>query len=89
MEAHAVHYNDKYKDFEEAVSKDDGLAVLAFFIQASGDRDCSEFSKITDSVQHIQQANSKCAINSGKLRIFDNFVLFINVQRQLRQLCVL
>lgn len=33
MEAHLVHYNSKYKDFAEAVSKPDGLAVVAFFLE--------------------------------------------------------
>lgn len=65
MEAHIVHYNSKYKDFQEAVGKNDGIAVVAVFIQASGDRDCNEFAKIADCVRHIQQPKSKCAINSG------------------------
>ena len=34
-ELHIVHYNTKYGSIGEAASKDDGLAVLGFFIEVS------------------------------------------------------
>lgn len=34
LQLHVVHYNsDKYKSFQEASDKPDGLAVLAFFYE--------------------------------------------------------
>lgn len=65
MEVHLVHFNARYGDFETAVTKEDGLAVVAFFIQAFGDIDCNFFSKITDFIPKIQQTGSKCAIDPG------------------------
>lgn len=59
MEAHLVHYNSKYKNFQEAVDKPDGLAVTGFFIQGAGDRDCVDFRKITDGIERIRDAGSK------------------------------
>ena len=67
MEAHAVHYNSKYKNFEEAANKPDGLAVCAFFIQASGDKDCPEFKKTTEGIRNVQLPETKAALDSGKL----------------------
>ena len=34
-EAHFVHYNLKYKNFDAAVEQHDGLAVLGYFIDIS------------------------------------------------------
>lgn len=65
MEAHAVHYNSKYENFQEAANKSDGLAVAAFFIQACGNKDCPEFKKITEGIRNIQMPNTKCAADSG------------------------
>lgn len=66
MEAHAVHYNEKYESFDEAKSKPDGLAVVAFFIQASGQRDCPEFQKITQGIAQVQRIYTNACIDSGK-----------------------
>ena len=35
MEVHFVHWNTKYSNVEEAVSKEDGLAVVAFLYQVT------------------------------------------------------
>lgn len=59
MEGHLVHYNSKYKNFQEAVDKPDGLAVTGFFIQAAGDKDCVEFKKITDGVERVFKPKSQ------------------------------
>lgn len=74
MEAHAVHYNSKYKNFQAAANKSDGLAVAAFFIQACGSKDCPEFKKITEGIRNIQQPKTKCAADSGCSNYF--FLLF-------------
>lgn len=66
MEAHAVHYNAKYKNFGEAANKPDGLAVCAFFIQASGDKDCPEFKKITEGIRNVRFPKTRCAADSGR-----------------------
>lgn len=66
MEAHAVHYNSKYANFQEAVNKPDGLAVTAFFIQSSGEKDCLEFKKITEGIQRVYTTGTRAAIDSGK-----------------------
>lgn len=66
MEAHLVHFNAKYRDFETAVTKKDGLVVIAFFIQAFGDTKCHTFSKISDYIPNIRNLNSKCALDSGE-----------------------
>lgn len=66
MEAHAVHYNSKYKNFAEAANKPDGLAVTGFFIQACGDKDCPEFAKTTEGIRNVQLPNTKTALDSGE-----------------------
>lgn len=75
MEAHLVHYNEKYGNFEQAVTKKDGLAVVALFIQALGDRDCDFFRKITDQIDKIRQPNAKCELQSGKIHLSELFPL--------------
>lgn len=67
MEAHLVHYNAKYKNFQEAVDKPDGLAVTGFFIQAAGDKDCGEFKKISDGIERIPVSNTKTRLGADCL----------------------
>jgi carbonic anhydrase len=67
MEGHLVHYNSKYKNFQEAVDKPDGLAVTGFFIQAAGDKECAEFKKLSDAVERVQKPNSKARLASDCL----------------------
>jgi carbonic anhydrase len=62
MEGHLVHYNSKYRSFQEAVDKPDGLAVTGFFIQAEGDKDCGEFKKISDAIERVKQPNAKARL---------------------------
>lgn len=68
MEAHLVHFNSKYGNLQTAVNKSDGLAVIAFFIQALGDVRCDLFAKISDHIDEIREPKSKCALDSGELR---------------------
>ena len=67
MEGHLVHYNSKYKNFQEAVDKPDGLAVTGFFIQAAGDKDCVEFKKISDGIERVQKANTMTRLGADCL----------------------
>lgn len=67
MEAHAVHYNSKYKSFTDAADKPDGLAVTAFFIQACGDKDCPEFKKTTEGIRNVQVPFTQAALDSGAI----------------------
>lgn len=65
MEAHIVHFNSKYENFKNACDKSDGLVVTAFFIQASGSKNCKEFQKITDGIRCIRRPQTKQQIDSG------------------------
>lgn len=58
MEAHAVHYNKKYDSFTDAAAKHDGLAVVAFFLQATDDFENACFKKLSDAVMNIVKINS-------------------------------
>lgn len=66
MEAHMVHFKEKYGNLETAINKSDGIAVVAFFIQADAYEDCQEFKQITEKLSEIQQPNSKCSLNSSR-----------------------
>lgn len=65
MEAHLVHFNEKYGDFNTAIAEKDGLVVVALFIQAFGNTECKFFRKITDAISKIRVAGTKCILNSG------------------------
>lgn len=67
MEAHLVHFNEKYGDFETALGKKDGVAVVAFFVQAFGNVECKFFSKITDAILKIRVLGSKFTLDSGAM----------------------
>lgn len=58
MEAHAVHYNTKYGSFNEAADKHDGLAVVAWFLQATDDFENPCFKKLSEGVKSIVKINS-------------------------------
>lgn len=63
MEAHLVHYNEKYGNLKEATSKKDGVAVAAFFIQANGRARNENFGVISDLISKIQEPGTKFNIN--------------------------
>lgn len=71
MEGHLVHYNSKYKNFQEAVDKPDGLAVTGFFFQAAGDKDCVGFKKISDGIERIEKPNSKARLAADCLSFLE------------------
>ncbi|VEN43313.1 unnamed protein product [Callosobruchus maculatus] len=64
MEAHVVHYNRKYKDFQDAHDKHDGLSVVAFFLQASGDEDNDDFLKLSTAASDIISINSSVKVST-------------------------
>lgn len=70
MEAHFVHYNAKYRHFNEAVTKADGLIVVAVFIQAFGKMNCPLFSKTTDKLPNVIEPMGKCSVGPGELGLF-------------------
>lgn len=68
MEAHLVHYNEKYENLTAARENKDGVAVAAFFIQANGNNRNENFGVITDHISKIQEPGTKFNINpSSKL----------------------
>lgn len=68
MEAHLVHYNEKYGSIGEAMKKRDGVAVTAFFIQAKGKKHNEDFGAISDLISKIQEPGTKYNIDpSSKL----------------------
>lgn len=79
MEAHAVHYNQKYGDFKEAADKHDGLAVVAFFLQATDNHENKCFRKLSEAVKDIVKINSATTVPSGKICVFllKNLILLL------------
>ncbi|XP_017772110.1 PREDICTED: carbonic anhydrase 2 [Nicrophorus vespilloides] len=67
MEAHAVHYNQKYGTFGEAVSKHDGLAVVAFFLTATDDFENECFNKLSEAVKNIVKIDSTTSVRADCL----------------------
>lgn len=67
MEAHAVHFNEKYGDFSEAADKHDGLAVVAFFLEATNDFENPCFKKLSDAVQEIIKIDSTTSVRAGNI----------------------
>lgn len=84
MEAHAVHYNKKYTDFTEAADKHDGLAVVAFFLQATDDFENSCFKKLSEAVKNIVKINSTTSVPAGtyehpKINLIFGVVMLVNL----------
>ncbi|XP_071051534.1 carbonic anhydrase 1-like isoform X2 [Onthophagus taurus] len=64
MEAHAVHYNSKYGSFKDAVSQHDGLAVVAFFLQATDDFENACFKKLSEAVKDIVKIEASTQVKA-------------------------
>ncbi|XP_048762747.1 carbonic anhydrase-like [Ostrea edulis] len=62
-ELHIVHYNTKYPNFGEAVSKVDGLAVLGFFIEVGPIHNCN-FGPVVDALSNVQMNGNRYSINT-------------------------
>lgn len=67
MEAHIVHYNKKYGSFDKAKDQHDGLAVVAFFLQATDDDEHPCFNKLTAAVKNIVKINTTTNVPSCSL----------------------
>lgn len=65
MEAHLVHYNEKYGDLETALQHKDGLVVVAFIFQASGNNTNNNLAKITKHLAKIRKPESEVKIDRG------------------------
>lgn len=62
-ELHLVHYNcDKYRSFSSAMSKPDGLCVVAVMIQTGGEH--TGFRTISQHLKKLTQPGSKCNIST-------------------------
>lgn len=70
MEAHAVHYNNKYSSFKEAADKPDGLAVVGFFLEATDKVDNPCFKKVTKAVPNIIKVKTSTSVSAGNIWIF-------------------
>lgn len=67
-ELHVVHYNsDKYKSFDEAIDKPDGLAVLAFFYE-DGHFENTYYSDFINNLSKIKYAGQSMNISSINVR---------------------
>ncbi|KAK3598953.1 hypothetical protein CHS0354_024625 [Potamilus streckersoni] len=66
MEMHIVHYNTKYKNFDEALVKDDGLAVLGFFFEVG--KYNIPFDHIIDHFSEISHKDDHTEIDAFDLR---------------------
>lgn len=63
-ELHLVHWNrDLYKDYNEAVAKENGLAVLGAFIEIGEEH--SELKKLTDLLDAVKHKGDETAIPDG------------------------
>ncbi|XP_072552923.1 carbonic anhydrase 6 [Salminus brasiliensis] len=67
-ELHVVHYNsEKYKSFDEAVDKPDGLAVLAFFYE-DGHFENTYYSEFINNLAKVRYAGQSMNISTLNVR---------------------
>ncbi|XP_045065266.1 neuronal pentraxin-1-like [Coregonus clupeaformis] len=67
-ELHVVHYNsDKYKSFQEASDKPDGLAVLAFFYE-DGHFENTYYSDFINNLEKVKYAGQSMNISTLNVR---------------------
>jgi len=65
-EIHLVHWNTKYTDLTEALTKSDGLAVLGFFMESdSTTPDNADLSPITNLLTSLTNADAQVTGISG------------------------
>ncbi|XP_046742630.1 carbonic anhydrase 2-like [Diprion similis] len=68
MEAHMVHYNEKYPNFEVASKKSDGFAVIAVFFEATNEAEQQDhpiISGITNHLASIRSAGTTVDVHPG------------------------
>jgi len=80
MEVHFVHWNTKYANVEEAVSKEDGLAVVAFLyqIQEEDNEDLAEIISLLGDLAHPRKS-SRSALDENDPRF--NEIYQVHVTR--------
>ena len=61
---HIVHYNSKYRKFEEAVKHKDGLAVLAVLIEET-DKNNANFLPIIDSFKDVGEEGMTAQLHTA------------------------
>ncbi|OWF40985.1 carbonic anhydrase-like [Mizuhopecten yessoensis] len=68
MEMHIVNYNQKYSSIQEAIDKDDGLAVLGFWVTHTT-TDNSAFAPITNAIGNVtyKGTNNPLTLNVGAM----------------------
>uniref|UniRef100_A0A182M1B3 Alpha-carbonic anhydrase domain-containing protein n=1 Tax=Anopheles culicifacies TaxID=139723 RepID=A0A182M1B3_9DIPT len=76
MEAHLVHYNARYGSFDQALDKDDGLAVAAFLFDAHQQgHDWMPLQPIARALGRIQRAGTSASVPADCLRWLAGLVL--------------
>lgn len=66
MEMHFVHFNTKYATVADADEKEDGLAVLGFFMDIS-DEDNEAFNHISDYIQNVTYKDDSVVLENFNL----------------------
>lgn len=64
-----MHYNSTYQNFEESVTKPDGLAVIAILFQHKskmGEEDNPAIATITNNLRTARAVGAKCEILPGE-----------------------
>lgn len=72
IEGHAIHFKKEYGTFENALKKNDGLAVIAFFGKTAV-KDNPHITPLTNLLPHIKQPNNYIDITGNtSLKWFAN-----------------
>lgn len=66
MEMHIVHFNQKYGNIDDALDKEDGLAVLGFFFKVGTFND--HFQEVIDHFGQIKHASQRISIHAIPLK---------------------
>ena len=64
LEMHLVHYNSKYADIGEAVSHEDGLAVIGIFFEVSSSNNVY-LQPIIEAANKVKFTKQKTSLSQG------------------------
>uniref|UniRef100_A0A1I8PY33 Alpha-carbonic anhydrase domain-containing protein n=2 Tax=Stomoxys calcitrans TaxID=35570 RepID=A0A1I8PY33_STOCA len=67
VEVQAVHYNTKYKNFDEAIQHSDGVAILTAFYQTNPFQRLTALNDVTNALFSIVEYESSTKISDFKL----------------------
>nr|BAU71500.1 putative two domain conserved membrane-associated carbonic anhydrase [Phreagena okutanii] len=67
LELHIVHYKEEYKDLAGAIGKDDGLAVVGFFIEAGGISVNRNYGTIISALSDVKYKGASKVISGFSL----------------------